>query len=181
MSIFSSIAIVLATFIGPIAAVQVQKYIEKSREIKERKLAIYKTLMATRNELIFSLEQVRALNLIKIEFYKEKAVIDAWETYHSHLSKTFTEDSESHWGITRVNLYIKLLYCIGENLGYHFNEAEIENAYRPLAHDKYLKQQKSIFDNLERLFNGEIILPIKVVEKPKSCDTTLLPPYSPKS
>ena len=44
----TDIAIVFATLFGPILAVQAQKWLERNREIKQRRAWIFRTLMATR-------------------------------------------------------------------------------------------------------------------------------------
>ena len=56
-----------AIIIGPILAVQVQKLIERYKEKNDRKLNIFKTLMATRGARV-SFEHVRALNMIDTEY-----------------------------------------------------------------------------------------------------------------
>jgi hypothetical protein len=53
----------LAVLFAPLAAVQVQKWLEHHREDRERKLRIFKTLMATRATAL-SQEHVQALNMM---------------------------------------------------------------------------------------------------------------------
>uniref|UniRef100_UPI002AA29EDF DUF6680 family protein n=2 Tax=Serratia TaxID=613 RepID=UPI002AA29EDF len=57
-----------AVILGPIFAVQVQKYLEQFREKKQRRLNIFRSLMSTRAERL-NREHVQALNMIDIEFY----------------------------------------------------------------------------------------------------------------
>ena len=75
---------ILAVFLGPIIAVRLTRYLDDKKEVRERKIKIFKTLMATRAYTI-SWEHVTALNQIDLEFdkanKKEKAVIDAWKEY----------------------------------------------------------------------------------------------------
>ena len=59
--------IIAATILGPILAVQIQKYLEGWRESSNRKVTIFKALMVTRAARLTS-EQVQALNLIDVEF-----------------------------------------------------------------------------------------------------------------
>jgi len=54
-----------AVLTGPILAVQVQKFIESWREAKQRKIYIFKTLMATRGTTL-SPRHVEALNIIDV-------------------------------------------------------------------------------------------------------------------
>ncbi len=44
----ADVAIVFATFMGPVVAVQAQKWLEKSRAINDRRNHIFRVLMATR-------------------------------------------------------------------------------------------------------------------------------------
>ena len=60
---FSDIVIAGATLLGPIFAVQAQKWLEAGREKKARMLAIFRTLMATRAALL-SQAHVEALNSV---------------------------------------------------------------------------------------------------------------------
>ena len=48
----TDIAIVLAALLVPVLAVQAQKWLERRRDVKERQLAIFRTLMATRNAML---------------------------------------------------------------------------------------------------------------------------------
>lgn len=72
---------IIAVLVGPIIAVQLTRYRDN---LKERKLAIFKVLMATRAYNV-SWTHVEALNRIDLEFdhnnRKEKAVIAAWKEY----------------------------------------------------------------------------------------------------
>ena len=44
----ADLVMILAVFAGPIVAVQLSRYLDRKKEIHERKLVIFKTLMATR-------------------------------------------------------------------------------------------------------------------------------------
>jgi hypothetical protein len=71
--------IIVATLVGPIVAVQVTRHLDKQKETRDRKLIIFKTLMATR-QYNLSMEHVQSLNSIDLEFSSkkksEKDVID---------------------------------------------------------------------------------------------------------
>ncbi len=56
-----------AVFLGPIVAVQLTRYLDNKKEIRERKLWVFKTLMATRASAL-SPHHVEALNRIDLEF-----------------------------------------------------------------------------------------------------------------
>ncbi|MEQ8562592.1 MAG: hypothetical protein RID18_13845, partial [Cytophagales bacterium] len=84
---YKDIIMTVAVIIGPIAAVQIQKWLENSRNKKERKLLLFKTLMSTRATRV-SIEHVQSLNMIDIEFNNKgyEKVITAWRNYNDHLT-----------------------------------------------------------------------------------------------
>ncbi|WP_406935450.1 DUF6680 family protein [Acinetobacter seifertii] len=61
----SDLAIIFATLLGPILAIQIQKLIEKRNFAHTRKVVLFEQLMATRATRL-SPEHVRALNMIDI-------------------------------------------------------------------------------------------------------------------
>ncbi|WP_373280609.1 DUF6680 family protein [Methylomonas koyamae] len=44
----SDIFMILAVLVGPVIAVQLTRYLDDKREVRDRKLQVFKTLMATR-------------------------------------------------------------------------------------------------------------------------------------
>lgn len=58
--------LIVSTILGPILAVQVQKWLELWREKRDRKLKIFYNLMATRAARV-SERHVEALNSIQLE------------------------------------------------------------------------------------------------------------------
>ncbi len=80
---------ILALLLGPIIALELQKQLEKRREERNRKLWVFKTLMAYRNTPL-SPNFVQCLNLIDIEFNgdnsPEKAVRTAWKVLLDHFT-----------------------------------------------------------------------------------------------
>lgn len=151
-----------ATLLGPILAVQAQKWIERSRSAKERRLSIFRTLMATRAANL-SPVHVEALNAVPIEFYSDKAVMDEWETYYTHLCSGPINDV---WIATRLDLFIKLLVIIGRRVGYRFNVAQMHRIYSPTAHEKIEQDHEAIRRGAAAFFKGEVALPLRIVEVP---------------
>ena len=98
--VFATWAIVFATLLGPILAVQVQKVIERIKERHSRKTWVFQTLMATRGQRVAP-NHVQALNMIDLAFYgarrlglhhrtkSEQSVIDAWHEYLPYGSPIF--------------------------------------------------------------------------------------------
>ena len=132
----ADIAIVFATFVGPIAAVQAQKWVERAREKNARRVTIFRTLMATRAASL-SPAHVEALNAIPIEFYGRrrayKDVVDAWRTYLDYLSVKGVD--QAVWAQKRYDLFIELLLRLAISLRYKFTKVELQReVYSPMAH-----------------------------------------------
>ncbi len=84
--------VIVATFAGPVLAVQTQKWIERATERRRNRLQIFSALMANRATRMAD-EYVRALNLIELAFLprgwsksKDQAVINAWRSLLGDLS-----------------------------------------------------------------------------------------------
>src|SRR5262249_40760978 len=128
---------IAATMLGPILAIQVQKWLERWREDNSRKVAIFKALMTTRATRLSPLH-VEALNQIDVEFRgrKYKKVLEAWKAYHDHLGQKPQEETRAAlWGEKMDELLIDLLYEMGNSLKYHFDKTHIKRAaYFPQGH-----------------------------------------------
>lgn len=70
--------VILVILAAPIIALQIQKYIEDRKEIRARKMQIFRTLMATRANRL-NLNHIEALNMIDIEFFKNEKVKEKWK------------------------------------------------------------------------------------------------------
>ncbi len=83
----SNWVMIFAIVMGPILAVQVQKILEGIKEGKERRIRVFKDLMATRASAL-AYQHVVALNMVGLEFHDKKytKVLNAWTTYLDHLS-----------------------------------------------------------------------------------------------
>lgn len=117
----TEVLMILATALSPLIAVQVTRYLDDRNEERGRKVAVFKTLMATRAYTI-SQRHVEALNTIDLEFMpkrpKEKAVLDVWQQYLDHLGNTGMEAAA--WNVRRVDLLVDLLYAMAKALNYDF-------------------------------------------------------------
>lgn len=67
----------VCALLSPLIALRVSRRLDARREVRERKMKIFRTLMATRARRL-SMEHVEALNMIDVEFSErhgpEKAV-----------------------------------------------------------------------------------------------------------
>lgn len=153
---------IFAVLTGPIIAVQLTRYLDNRKEVSERKLVIFKTLMATRAYNI-SWDHVEALNRIDLEFdrnnKKEKAVIDAWKEYLDLLSSNST--SPEQWAIKRVDLLVELLYKMAKVLNYDFDKTHIKNSfYAPMVHGMNEDEQIALRRGLLEVLEGKRQIPI---------------------
>lgn len=166
-------AVVLATFLGPIAAVQVQKWLERSRAQQDRRILIFRTLMATRAANL-SQAHVEAINAIPIEFYgkspKLKDITNLWKIYLDHLSDK-TLDPQI-WNPKRTELFLDLLISISKYLRYDFTRVELSREiYAPGAHTRMEFEQEAIRAGLANLLSGKSALPLDIRSIPSDPDT----------
>ena len=161
---------ILAVLSGPIIAVRLTRYLDEQKEIRERKLQIFKTLMATRAYTV-SWPHVEALNRIDLEFDRsqkeERAVVDAWKEYHDLLNSQGIPVEQ--WGIRRVDLLVELLHKMAIVLKYDFDKTHIKNSsYSPRAHGEFETQQEILRRTTIELLEGKRALPISIKEPPES-------------
>lgn len=168
--------IVCATISGPILAVQAQKWVERYREIRERKAALFTTLMATRAERL-STQHVRALNGIEVAFYgrralfgsssrstKEQVVLDAWKSYLHHVGKP---ESAPNWYQDLDRHFLDLLSAIAADVGYRFDRVQLETgSYFPVLHSDMERAQRELLGSAAAVFSGKRALKMDVVSFP---------------
>jgi hypothetical protein len=159
--------IIAATILGPILAVQAQKWLERDREIKNQRLRVFKTLMATR-AINISHAHVEAINAVPIEFYGSSSELreinSKWKVYFEHLSKPVAVTP--NWEEKRQELLYELLLLMSKYLGYDFDEVEIKKVYAPQGHAALESDQEIIRRGLVGLFKGDIAIPVSIVEAP---------------
>lgn len=166
----TDVLIISATLVAPLLAVQAQKWLERFREDQERKLRVFKTLMATRAASI-SPEHVQALNMIDLEFQgtKYKAVRTEWKTYLDHLSSYPKEDEklQAIWGDKRIDLLAQLLMAMGQSLGYEFDQVHVKKGiYAPEAHSQIENENILLRRGLIRLLYGDSSVKMDVTSFP---------------
>jgi hypothetical protein len=157
-------AIIFATFFGPIMAVQAQRWVDLQRERHSRRLAIFRTLMATRGASLSSVH-VEALNAIPIEFYGKKKsfieVVSAWKEYIDYLGQDNID--LAIWHNKRYDLFIELMWMLSKSLKYEFTRLEIQkDVYSPRGHARLDEEQQVIRQGLFKIFTGESTLPLDI-------------------
>lgn len=161
---------IAALLIGPVAAVQVQKWLEAYREARGRRLWIFKTLMATRASNLAA-EHVQALNMIDLEFHGKtfQRVTRAWKIYLDHLT-SFPKDNEKQqeiWESRRIDFLVELLMSMGESLGYSFDAVQIKKSiYAPEGHSRIENEQIMVRRGLARVLWGAQPLKMEVTSIP---------------
>ena len=171
----SDCMMIIAVILGPVIAVQLQKFIERWREVNGRKLAIFKALMATRATPV-SLDHVQALNMIDLEFYgtksNDKAVTEAWKNYLDHLNngpKDFDSPSFNTridaWSSKNSDYLADLLYAMAQDLGYKFDKVQLKRgAYYPQGHVDIEQEQTMLRRGIAEIVLGKKALPISVIQ-----------------
>jgi|GEM_PF-470263 len=169
-------AVITATLLGPVLAVQVQKYLERWRDESERRKKIFKTLMATRASRLAP-AHIEALNLIDLEFpparKRFKRVRSAWKAYRTHLGEKVPEDAQTQavFYSKRQDLFEDMLYEIGLALGYDFDKTQIgKDAYSTQYHEKMEADALTIRTKLVEVLTGKAAFPMAVVQFPNDPD-----------
>jgi hypothetical protein len=180
MTIFTDAALITATVMGPVLAVQTQKWIERVRARHDAQQRIFNTLMATRAARV-SPGHVEALNAIDIHFRgngwriptgKEREVSRRWRIYADHLNVDVNEDNPAAltaWSVNRDEYFTDLLEAMTKALGYTFDRVELKRGiYSPKAHGDAELEQRIILRGLVELLTGRQPLAMKVTDFPVS-------------
>ena len=160
---------IIAVFLGPIVAVRLTRYLDDKKEIRTRKLEIFKTLMATR-AYTSSWAHVEALNRIDLEFdknhKKEKQVIEAWKEYLDLLGNTNIPIEQ--WGVRRIDLLIELLHKMAHVLNYDFDKTHIKNSsYSPRVHGETEEEQNALRKGVIEVLEGKKPIPMTITNWPQ--------------
>jgi Family of unknown function (DUF6680) len=134
---------IAAIILGPVLAVQAQKWIEAARFNQNQRLFIFKRLMATRGTPISPIH-VEALNLIDLEFAgrskKHKQVRTRWKEYLDNLTRLDQDPQKQKeqlpaWSEKNQELLANLLHDMGKAVGYDFDTVHLKrSAYTPIGH-----------------------------------------------
>jgi hypothetical protein len=161
---------ILAVLLGPLIAVQLTRYLDRRNEEKQRKLWVFKTLMASRASTL-SLPHVEALNRIDLEFHpksrREREVLEAWKAYLDLLSDhTLPPDQ---WKVRQVDLLVELLHRMARVLNYDFDKTAIKNSsYAPRGYSRVEEDQAAIRQGMKDLFEGKRVVPVHLTNIPAS-------------
>lgn len=156
-------AILVATFLAPIFAVLTTRFIDGQREIRGRRLYIFRTLMATRRAQLTT-DHVTALNLIEIDFWGKREVLEAWKAYFANLATNPHNNAEFEKACAdRPAAHTKLLHAIAKVVHYDIEQLDImAGGYAPQAVADTFQRQREIQTAILKVLSGEIPVHIKV-------------------
>ena len=162
--------VILAILVAPILAVQIQRFIENKKEIKTRKMQIFRTLMATRATRLDA-KHIEALNMIDIEFFENKKITEAWKLLLDNFANYPKDIKDPNYQVQlnlcvekSNNLFINLLYEIAKSLNYTFDKVHLtRGVYIPKGQADYMMDQEFIRRAFVGVLLGERPIPIKVV------------------
>ncbi len=174
---FANWMMIAAVLCGPVLAVQAQKWIETAREKRNRRLNVFKRLMATRGAVL-SPAHVEALNMIDLEFggrgKRNEKVRATWKEYLDHLCN-LSEDPEQQrqqlpiWTERKDVLLAELLHEMGSAVGYKFDKVQIRRGIdAPRGHANWELETQLLRRFLIELLAGNRTLPLDVRSLPSA-------------
>ena len=162
-----TLAIVAATFLGPVAAVLITLWREAVREKRNRRLYVFRTLMATR-KIPISNEHVNAINLVEVDFYGCKNVEAAWKDYSKHLNDQTKTENEA-WREEKEKLLSKLLSEIADVMGFRVPAIDIfRGGYAPKGWQHRDNRLMTGLEYINDLYEGTRGVKVIIVPPPPS-------------
>jgi len=175
---FTDVVIAVCTVIGPIAAVQAQKFIERSRESHGRRQWIFTSLMSNRATRLHD-DYVKALNLIDLEFAPRRfadggfrAVRDAWRELFGELVHGLGDGEQDlnqlrAWNARCDERLVDLLAAMSSALGHSYSREDLRRGiYYPKGRADLETAQLNILHGLREVIDGRRSLPMVVTGAP---------------
>ena len=140
---------IISIIVSPIIAVIVGQILQNNSKKRAEKLEIFKTLMVSRG-LGWSVESVRALNVIEVVFGDDKNVLNQWKIYYDRLCVENTNETE----LAKIKSEgDKLLEVIAKSLGYKITWETIQKPSIPQGLTDNLTQQQQYMNNQLSVMN----------------------------
>jgi hypothetical protein len=159
----------LAIIIGPLAALLIQHHRERVQAQEDRRVEIFRTLMANRASRM-SQPFVQALNGIEVEFHGRTRVIEAWRSLNEHLytpNDPVGDPNLVRWQERTTDRLTSLLAAMGESLDYHFDEVTLRrNVYYPTGWTTTEVEQIKLRQAAIKVFEGEKALKVEITGEP---------------
>ena len=160
---------VAAMLLGPILAIQIQKFLEARRELRRSRMNLFHALMQTRGNRLDP-AHVQALNSIDFLFHKDKKVVDAWRIYHDHLTSLDRSPSDAQldqWVKRDEDHLVELLAALSRALGYDFDTVRLKRAiYAPRAHAEHQSDFEMIRQCLADILSGKQAIRVRLSNEP---------------
>lgn len=160
---------IAAIVAGPFFAVVVTHILQESKDLKQRRMHVFRGLMTSRRTPL-SPERVQALNLIEVEFFGKQAVLnrfsDLLEVYNDQV-RWKSEDSDVRTSVLQEvdDKTVLLLQEMGRVLGYKLeNLTLLRGGYYPEAFSQIELQQNEIREFLVGLKKGSLYLPTALLD-----------------
>ena len=127
----------------PMFAVRVGRNLQNQADTRKDKMDIFKTLMANRQG--WSMESVRAMNIIDIVFADDKDVRECWKKYYTLLCIQQPNEMQSQQIYTAQ---VRLLEAMAVSLGYKdkITWENIQSPYTPKGMKQVVDQQQAILE-----------------------------------
>lgn len=168
ISLITGIAVILATYRGPLVAASQSDERRANAEKISRKMAVFRNLMATRYSFM-ERDFVTSLNMVYIEFYESENVIKYFMEFMSVMLPN--PSLGERVGMARQEALVRLLNAIGEDLGYKMRDLDImNNSYSPQGWVDEANKKSEIQDFFHNIsterksFPVSILIPDLVIE-----------------
>ena len=155
-----SIVSIVAVIVAPIVSVWIAQHLHERSDKRKDKIELFKTLMIARNG--WTVDSVRALNILDIVFSDDKAVRSAWRNYYDRLCIS-ENATEAELKKIQEAQYV-LLETMAVSLGYKnkITWRTIQNPYIPKGmvefeqnQHRYQEGQLAFADIVMGMKNGQ--------------------------
>jgi hypothetical protein len=166
-TLMTSGVMIWAVIQAPKWAVRIQWNLQLMKEDRDRRLTMFKTLMATRATPV-GFRHVQSLNMIDVEFSSKSAedvgIRNAWKEYLDALNNHVDFDAAPQLE-KRRDLLAELLQRMGRALNYDFDFAFLKrNVYYPQGHEDAFVTGLKMRNALLQILEGGKPLPMQVVQ-----------------
>jgi hypothetical protein len=148
---------IIAIVVGPIVAVLTQLWIQQYNKKRDQKLFVYAQLSSNRATWA-NIDFVRAMNLVDVVFYKNRAVREKRAKLMTHIKKTTGADGilqPVDWDKAK-DVFAEMLDLMGKELGFDFEHTEIkDSAYYPVAHETLDRLAIEMREKAMEVLNGK--------------------------
>lgn len=171
------IGVVIATLVGPVLAVLVTRHIDDRRHVRERREDVFRSLMVGRRAAL-STDNVRALNLVEIEFYGIRPVEVAHREVMMHINSP--RPFPDGWVDRNSKLQTKLLSEIAKVLGYELQQLDVlDGGYYPQGFVDIELEQQSVRRAFIEVLSGR--RPLTVAQAAPTPPSPFPPPPAPST